>query len=155
MLHCQVRELSRPPRAGRCRPPTSGGVARLTSFQVQVADLGAAARFYGHFIGLNLSGEPHRHDENEALAWRDFASADYMMLHLAQAEPGRHSTGAQIGITVEDVDAVHQRAAQCQASHLARTIFATPLNAAIPSRYSSGGVGNGHSCLSSIRRGLY
>lgn len=35
--------------------------------QVQVADLLAAARFYGHVIGLDLSCEPHRRDGNEAL----------------------------------------------------------------------------------------
>lgn len=96
-------------------PPTFNGVARLTSLQVQAADLAAAARFYGQFIGLELGDEPHRHDGNDALhydlAWGDFASGDYMMLHLAQAEPGQHTAGAQIGITVEDVDAVHQRAA--------------------------------------------
>lgn len=90
-------------------------MARLTSLQVQAADLAAAARFYGQFIGLELGDEPHRHDGNDALhydlAWGDFASGDYMMLHLAQAEPGQHTAGAQIGITVEDVDAVHQRAA--------------------------------------------
>jgi predicted enzyme related to lactoylglutathione lyase len=34
------------------------------------------------------------------------------MLHLAQARPGQHTTGAEIGITVEDVDAIHQKAAQ-------------------------------------------
>jgi organic hydroperoxide reductase OsmC/OhrA/predicted enzyme related to lactoylglutathione lyase len=92
------------------------GVARLTSLQVHAADLAAAARFYGQFIGLELSDEPHRHDGNEALhydlAWGDPSSADYLMLHLAQAEPGQQTTGAQIGITVEDVDVVHQRAAQ-------------------------------------------
>ena len=91
-------------------------MARLNSLQVQAADLAAAARFYGQFLGLELDDEPHRHDGNEALhydlAWGDFASGDYMMLNLAQAEPGQHTTGAQIGITVEDLDAVHQRAAQ-------------------------------------------
>lgn len=46
------------------------------------------------------------------LAWGDFASGDFLILHLAQAEPGQHTTGAEIGITVDDVDAVHQRAAQ-------------------------------------------
>jgi uncharacterized glyoxalase superfamily protein PhnB len=46
------------------------------------------------------------------LAWGDFASDEYVMLHLAQAKPGQHTTGAEIGITVEDVDAVHQKAAQ-------------------------------------------
>lgn len=76
-------------------------MARLTSWQVQAADLVAEARFYGHFIGLELSDELHRQDGNEALhydlAWGDFASGYYMKLHL---EPGRHTTGAQIGITV-------------------------------------------------------
>jgi len=80
--------------------------------QVQAADLAAAARFYGQFLGLELDDEPNRHDGNEALhydlAWGDFASGDYMMLNLAQAEPGQHTTRAQIGITVEDLDAVHQ-----------------------------------------------
>ena len=33
------------------------------------------------------------------------------MLHLAQARPG-HTTRAQIGITVDDVDAVHRKAAE-------------------------------------------
>jgi predicted enzyme related to lactoylglutathione lyase len=46
------------------------------------------------------------------VAWGDFALGDYMLFHLAQAEPGQHTTGAQIGITVEDVDAVHRTAAQ-------------------------------------------
>jgi hypothetical protein len=32
-------------------------VARLTSLQIQVADLFSAARFCGHFIGLELSDE--------------------------------------------------------------------------------------------------
>jgi predicted enzyme related to lactoylglutathione lyase len=45
-------------------------------------------------------------------AWGDFASGEYVMLHLAQAKPGQRTTGAQIGITVDDVDAVHQKAAQ-------------------------------------------
>ena len=90
-------------------------MARLTSLRVQAAELAAAARFYGQFIGLELSDEPYRHDGNDALhydlAWGDLASGDYMLLHVAQAEPGQHTTGAQIEITVEDADAVHQRAA--------------------------------------------
>lgn len=90
--------------------------ARFNSLQIWTADLAAAATFYGEFIGLDLGGEPHSHEGNEALhydiAWGDFVSGDYMMLHLAQAEPGRHTTGAQIGITVDDIDAVHQKAAQ-------------------------------------------
>jgi predicted enzyme related to lactoylglutathione lyase len=94
----------------------SRAVTRLNSLQVWATDLAASAKFYGEFIGLDLGGEPHRHDGNEALhydlAWGDFASGDYMILHLAQAKPGQHTTGAEIGITVEDVDAVHQRAAQ-------------------------------------------
>ena len=91
-------------------------MARFNSLQVWAADLAAAARFYGQFIGLELDDEPHQHEGNEALhydlAWGDFASGEYVMLHLAQANPDQHTTGAQIGITVEDVDAVHQRAAQ-------------------------------------------
>jgi predicted enzyme related to lactoylglutathione lyase len=84
--------------------------------QVWAGDLAAAARFYGEFIGLDLEDEPHQHDGNDALhydvAWGDFASGDYLMLHLAQAKPGQRTTRAQIGITVEDVDALHQKAAQ-------------------------------------------
>jgi predicted enzyme related to lactoylglutathione lyase len=91
-------------------------VARLNSLQVWVTDLAASARFYGQFLGLELDDEPHQHSGNEALhydvAWGDFASGNYMLLHLAQAKPGQHTTGAQIGITVRDVDAVHQKAAQ-------------------------------------------
>jgi len=91
-------------------------MARFNSLQVWAADLAAAARFYGQFIGLELDDEPHQHEGNEALhydlAWGDFASGEYVMLHLAQANPDQRTTGAQIGITVEDVDAVHQRAAQ-------------------------------------------
>jgi predicted enzyme related to lactoylglutathione lyase len=91
-------------------------MARLHSLQVRAADLAAAAKFYGQFIGLELDDEPHQHDGNEALhydlAWGDFASGEYVMLHLAQAGPGRHTTGAEIGITVDDVDAVHEKAAQ-------------------------------------------
>jgi predicted enzyme related to lactoylglutathione lyase len=94
----------------------SGGMARLTSLQVWAADLAAAARFYGQVIGLDLDDEPHQHEGNEALhydlAWGDFATGEYVLLHLAQARPGQHTTGAQIGITVDDVDAVHRRAAQ-------------------------------------------
>lgn len=94
----------------------SRAMARLTSLQVSATDLAAAAKFYGEFIGLDLSGQPHRHDGNEALhydlAWGDFASGEYMILHLAQAKPGQHTTGAQIGIMVDDVDAVHRKAAQ-------------------------------------------
>jgi predicted enzyme related to lactoylglutathione lyase len=91
-------------------------VARVNSLQVWAADLAATARFYGEFIGLDLDDEPHQHDGNDALhydvAWGDFTSGDYLMLHLAQAEPGQHTTGAQIGITVADVDALHRKAAQ-------------------------------------------
>ena len=91
-------------------------VARLNSLQVWASDLEASAKFYGQFLGLELDDEPHQHTGNEALhydvAWGDFASGNYMMLHLAQAKPGQHTTGAQIGITVGDVDAVHQNAAQ-------------------------------------------
>lgn len=91
-------------------------MARLNSLQVWAADLAAAAKFYGQFIGLELDDEPHQHEGNEAphydLAWGDFASGEYVMLHLAQARPGQRTTGAQIGITVDDVDAVHQKAAQ-------------------------------------------
>jgi predicted enzyme related to lactoylglutathione lyase len=92
------------------------GVARLNSLQVWAADLAATARFYGQFVGLALDDEPHQHDGNDALhydlAWGDFTSGDYVMLHLAQAKPGQHTTGAEIGITVEDVDAVHQKASR-------------------------------------------
>jgi len=91
-------------------------VARLNSLQVWAADLAASAKFYGQFLGLELDDEPHQHTGNEALhydvAWGDFASGEYMMLHLAQAEPGQHTTGAQIGITVRDVDTLHRTAAQ-------------------------------------------
>jgi predicted enzyme related to lactoylglutathione lyase len=82
--------------------------------QVWAADLAASAKFYGEFVGLDLGDGPHQHDGNDALhydlAWGDFDSGDYMILHLAQAESGRHTTRAEIGITVEDVDAVQQRA---------------------------------------------
>ncbi len=91
-------------------------VARLNSLQISAADLAASAKFYGQFLGLELDDEPHQHSGNEALhydiAWGDFASGDYMMLHLAQARLGEHTTGAEIGITVVDVDAVHQKAAE-------------------------------------------
>lgn len=91
-------------------------VARLNSLQVWTADLAASAKFYGQFLGLDLDDEPHRHTGNEALhydvVWGDFTTGDYMMLHLAQARPGQRTIGAQIGITVGDVDAVHQKAAQ-------------------------------------------
>jgi predicted enzyme related to lactoylglutathione lyase len=97
-------------------------VARVNSLQVWAADLAAAATFYGQFIGLELDDEPHRHEGNEALhydlAWGNFASGDYLLLHLAQAEPGQHTTGAEIGITVEDVDAVHHKAAQFEVTVL-------------------------------------
>jgi predicted enzyme related to lactoylglutathione lyase len=92
------------------------GVARLSSLQIWAADLAAAARFYGQFIGLDMDDEPHQHDGNDALhydlAWGDFATGEYMLLHLAQGGPGQHTTGAEIGITVDDVDAVHHRAVQ-------------------------------------------
>ncbi|MGN6680089.1 MAG: VOC family protein [Streptosporangiaceae bacterium] len=91
-------------------------MARFYSLQIWAADLAASAKFYGQFLGLELDEEPHQHAGNEALhydmAWGDFTSGEYMMLHLAQAEPGQHTTGAQIGITVRDVDAVHQMAVQ-------------------------------------------
>jgi predicted enzyme related to lactoylglutathione lyase len=91
-------------------------VARLNSLQIWAADLAVTAKFYGQFIGLEMDNEPHQHEGNDALhydlAWGDFAAGDYMLLHLAQGRPGQHTTGAEIGITVEDVDAVHQRAAQ-------------------------------------------
>jgi len=100
-------------------------MARLNSLQVWAADLAAAAKFYGQFVGLELDDEPHQHEGNEALhydlAWGDFASGEYVMLHLAQAGPGQHTTGAQIGITVDDVDAVHQRAA-----HFGVTVLERP-----------------------------
>lgn len=90
--------------------------------QIWAADLAATAGFYGQFIGLELDDEPHQHDGNEALhydlAWGDFASGEYVMLHLAQATPGHHTTGAQIGITVDDVDAVHEKASQFGATVL-------------------------------------
>jgi predicted enzyme related to lactoylglutathione lyase len=91
-------------------------VARLNSLQLWAADLAAAARFYGQFVGLDLDDEPHQHRGNDALhydlAWGDFDSDNYLLLHLAQAKPGHHTTGAEIGITVDDVDAVHQRVSQ-------------------------------------------
>lgn len=80
-----------------------------------MTDLAASARFYGDFLGLALDGEPHRHPGNDALhydlVWGDIPSGEYMMLHLAEGEPNRRTTGAEIGITVEDVDAIHTRAA--------------------------------------------
>ena len=103
-------------------------VARLNSLQVWAADLPASAKFYGQFLGLELDDEPHRHAGNEAMhydtAWGDFASGEYMMLHLAQAKLGQHTTGAQIGITVADVDAVHQTAA-----HFEVTVLEQPRDA--------------------------
>jgi predicted enzyme related to lactoylglutathione lyase len=99
-------------------------VTRFNSLQVSAGDLAASAKFYGMFLGLELDDEPHQHAGNEALhydvAWGDFASGDYMLFHLAQAEPGQHTTGAQIGITVGDVDAVHQAAAQFGVTVLAQ-----------------------------------
>jgi predicted enzyme related to lactoylglutathione lyase len=98
-------------------------VARLNSLQIWAADLAAAARFYGQFVGLDLDDEPHRHDGNDDLhydlAWGDFTSGDYMLLHLGQAKPGQRTTGAEIGITVDDVDAVHERALQYAVTVLA------------------------------------
>ena len=106
----------------------SSVVARLNSLQVWAADLAASAKFYGQFLGLEMDDEPHQHAGNEAphydLAWGDFASGDYMMLHLAQAKPGQHTTRAQIGITVADVDAVHQTAA-----HFGVTVLEQPHDA--------------------------
>ena len=97
-------------------------VARLNSLQLWVDDLAASAKFYGQFLGLELDDEPHQHTGNEALhydvAWGDFTSGDYMMLHIAQAEPGQHTSGAQIGITVGDVDALHPKAAQFEVTVL-------------------------------------
>lgn len=94
----------------------SRGVARFHSLQVWAEDLAASATFYGQFLGLELDDEPHRHNGNEALhydvAWGDFATGEYMLFHLAQAEPGQHTTGAQIGITVRDLDGAHKQAAQ-------------------------------------------
>ncbi|MGH3168399.1 MAG: VOC family protein [Trebonia sp.] len=91
-------------------------MARLNSLQVWAADLAATAEFYGQFIGLELDDKPHQHEGNEAphydLSWGDFTSGNYMLLHLAQAGPGQHTTGAEIGITVADVDAVHQKVAR-------------------------------------------
>ncbi len=88
----------------------------MNSVQLWSADLAAAARFYGQFIGLELDDEPHQHDGNDALhydlAWGDFASGNYVMLHLAQGEPGQQTTGAEIGITVEDIDGIHDRVAE-------------------------------------------
>ena len=55
---------------------------------------------------LNVGFEALHYD----LAWGDFDSGEYVMLHLAQARPGQRTTGAQIGITVDDVDAVHDKA---------------------------------------------
>jgi len=99
-------------------------MARLNSLQVWTADLAAAAKFYGQFIGLELDDEPHQHDGNEALhydlAWGDFATGEYVMLHLAQARPGQHTTGAEIGITVDDVDAVHEKAPEFGVTVLAQ-----------------------------------
>lgn len=90
-------------------------MARLNSLQLWAADLAATARFYGQFVGLEMDDEPHQHEGNDALhydlAWGDFATGNYMMLHLAQAGPGQHTTGAEIGITVADLDAVHRKAA--------------------------------------------
>lgn len=90
-------------------------MAQLNSLQIWAADLAASAVFYGRFVGLDLGGEPHQHSDNDALhydvAWGDFATGDYMLLHLTQAD-GQHTTGAQIGITVSDLAAVHQRAAE-------------------------------------------
>ncbi|WP_187366286.1 VOC family protein [Trebonia kvetii] len=58
----------------------------------------------------------HQHEGNEAphydLAWGDFTSGEYVMLRIAPAGPGQRTTGAQIGTTVDDVDAVHQKADQ-------------------------------------------
>jgi predicted enzyme related to lactoylglutathione lyase len=91
-------------------------VARFNSLQVWAADLAATARFYGGFLGLEIDDEPHQHTGNEDLhydlAWGDFSTGEYVLLHLTQGKPGQHTTGAQIGITVADLDAVHQRAAQ-------------------------------------------
>jgi predicted enzyme related to lactoylglutathione lyase len=91
-------------------------VPRLNSLQVWAADLAASAKFYGQFLGLELDDEPHQHSGNEAMhydvAWGDFETGEYMMLHLTQAEPGQRTSGAQIGITVADVDALHQKAVQ-------------------------------------------
>lgn len=99
-------------------------VARFNSLQVSANDLAASAKFYGQFLGLELDDEPHQHAGNEALhydvAWGDFTSGEYTLFHLAQAEPGQHTTGAQIGITVGDVDAVHQAAAQFRVTVLAQ-----------------------------------
>jgi predicted enzyme related to lactoylglutathione lyase len=98
-------------------------VARLNSLQIWAVDLAATARFYGQFVGLDMDDEPHQHDGNDDLhydlAWGDFTSGDYMMLHLAQAKPGKHTTGAEIGITVDDLDAVHQRASRYRVTVLA------------------------------------
>ncbi|MGN6676601.1 MAG: VOC family protein, partial [Streptosporangiaceae bacterium] len=97
-------------------------MARLNSLQLWADDLAASAKFYGQFLGLELDDEPHQHTGNEALhydvAWGDFTSGDYMMLHIAQAKPGQHTSGAQIGITVGDVDALHPKAAQFEVTVL-------------------------------------
>ena len=63
----------------------------------RTADLAVAARFYGEFIGLDLGGEPHQHDGNDALhydlAWGDSASGDFMIFTSRKPRPGRAPDG--------------------------------------------------------------
>lgn len=89
----------------------------MTSLQLSVSDLQKTTDFYRNFLGFELD-EPHRHDGNESLhhdlAWGDFASGSFVMLHLVQAEPDNATQNAQVGFSVDDVDGLHERAQELQ-----------------------------------------
>lgn len=85
---------------------------RLSALELWCKDLDASARFYRDVIGVPVSySEPHE-PENVPHHEAMFGSFDddtyvFFVLYAAEAEP---TTGAHIGLRVDDLDAVHARA---------------------------------------------
>jgi catechol 2,3-dioxygenase-like lactoylglutathione lyase family enzyme len=89
---------------------------RATSVTLWVSDLDATGRFYRDFLGFEMD-DPHRHFEGDDLhydlAWGDFETGNFMMLHLCEGGNGRRTSGVQIGFSVNDLATIHARAGTC------------------------------------------
>jgi predicted enzyme related to lactoylglutathione lyase len=80
---------------------------------LEVDDVGRSAALYRDAFGLDLHASDHENDDrwiggaHAAISWEAGA---FLHFALYQAKAAGRTTGAQVGLTVEDIAAAHVRA---------------------------------------------
>jgi len=86
---------------------------RLVTVVLEVADLARSAALYTKGFGLDLNVVDHGGSDrwisgaHASTSWHEGA---FLHFALYQAKEGRATSGAQVGLTVDDLDSAHARA---------------------------------------------